>query len=112
MCSSRIQNLFSDSVLCDILTANSLHRLESFKCARSKALTLKSVSLLMQSCPQLRSCQDLEYWEAVSQEELDVFRESIRQQNIDLRTSDEKEADLESAGGLCTTAHLAEGVCD
>ena len=105
-------NLYSDSVLCDILTSNSLHKLESFKCARSKALTLKSVSLLMQSCPLLRSCQDLEYWEAVSQEELDLFRESIRRQNIDLKTSDEKEVDLDSAGGLCTTAHLAESVCN
>ena len=66
----------------------------------------------MQSCPELRSCQDLEYWEAVSQEDLTMFRESIRQQNIDLRTLDEKDTDLESAGGLCTTAHLAESVCD
>lgn len=93
--------LFSDSVLCHILTSNSLDKLESFKCARSKALTLKSVSLLMQSCPLLRSCQDLEYWEAVSQEELDMFRESIRRQNIDLKTSDEKEVDLEITGFDC-----------
>ena len=104
--------MFSDSVLCSILTSNSLHKLESFKCARSKALTLKSVSLLMESCPGLRSCQDLEYWEAITQEELTVFRESLRKQNINLKISEAKEADLESAGGLCATAHLSESVCN
>ena len=66
----------------------------------------------MESCPLLRECEDLEYWEAVSQGELAMFRESTRQQNIALKTSEEKEADLESAGGLCSTAHLAESVCN
>ena len=104
--------LFSDTVLSDILATNSLHKLESFKCAQSKALTLDSVSLLMESCPLLISCQDLEYWEAISQEELTQFRELIRARNINLRTSDDKETELESAGGLCTTANLPESLCD
>ena len=50
--------------------------------------------------------------DSCTREELDMFRESIRRQNIDLKTSDEKEAELESAGGLCSTAHLAESVCN
>ena len=109
------------------MISNPLKKLETFKCAQSQTLTLKvnkkriylkkyiisfqSVKLLMNSCPNLIACMDLEYWESISRQDLLKFVENQRERNVKLKTSVEKDDDFESAGGLCATAHLPENVC-
>ena len=67
----------------------------------------------MGSCAKLTSCMDLEYWEQVSSQELANFTEHLRNNNIKLKTVDEKDSDFENMGGLCTTANLPENMlCD
>ena len=106
-----------------------MQKLESFKCADSKSLSLKvkvenkeyfyfkwvffqTVTTLMDQCPHLTACQDLDYWESISPQQLTQFKQYLKQSNIKLKISDEKESELDYIGGLCTTANLPENLCD
>jgi len=102
----------SDAVLTNVFAANSMQKLESFKCADSKSLSLKTVTTLMDQCPHLTACHDLDYWESISPQQLTQFKQYLKQSNIKLKISDEKESELDYIGGLCTTANLPENLCD
>jgi len=100
----------SDLALQNILSTNCLQYLQHFKCAQTSNLTMKSVDLLLLTCPNLTACLSMEYWEGISSMELDSFKDQLRRENMKLLTSDETgcEEDFEKKGGLCTTSNVPE----
>jgi len=75
--------LTDQDVLC-VLERNQLARLESWTVPASSLLTLATANLLLTSCPNLRSIQDLNYWSACTPEKVERFREMVQQQNLEM----------------------------
>ena len=111
-----------------MFSLNSLEKLQSFKCAQSERLTLKvgdwlenmqekyvflqSVELLMEQCPRLISCLELDYWTAINASELASFQNYLRVNNIRLKILEDKEEVGESVGGIPSGANLPENMCN
>ena len=77
-----------------------------------KLIFFQTVTLLMDQCPSLNTCQDLDYWESISPQQLKQFKQYLKENNIKMKVSDEKESELDYIGGLCTTANMPENLCD
>jgi hypothetical protein len=73
-----------DRFIAYILSVNSMKHLEDFKVYFSNHLSLCAVRLLMANCPQLSVVGGLETWKAVSQQDLQHFREKLRSSNLAL----------------------------
>ena len=67
-----------------MLEVNQLQRLEAFEARDARQLTLGSATSLVNSCPDLVSLLDLASWGGVTEEELNVLKEQVERENIDL----------------------------
>ena len=46
---------------------------------------MATIEILLDNCTQLQSIQDLNYWEAVSRQELKAFRRETKEDNFDTK---------------------------
>lgn len=76
-----------DKTMARVLSKNPMHKLEELKILYSDDLSMKTVRLLMQNCDNLRRLSELESWQGISIDELDVFQNELRINNIDLDIS-------------------------
>lgn len=67
-----------------ILAANPMRKLEELRILYSSDMSLRTIELLMGSCPNLRILSELESWQGLSADELKAFRESVVCNNFDL----------------------------
>ena len=74
-------------------------------------LCLQSVGLLMEQCPLLISCMELDYWTAINPPELTSFQQNLRLNNIRLKILEDRDEIGESVGGIPSGAHLPENMC-
>ena len=68
---------------------NQLQRLEAFEARDARQLTLGSATSLVNSCPDLVSLLDLASWGGVTEEELNVLKEQVERENIELDLGEE-----------------------
>lgn len=76
-----------DTTMKKVFTQNPMRKLEELKILYSDDLSMRTVRLLMQNCENLRRLSELESWQGISIEEIQLFREELRVNNIDLDTS-------------------------
>jgi len=74
----------TDDDLVKLLEVNQLKHLESFQIPASKHLSMKSVELLLTYCEDIRSIQDLNYWELCNGEELEELRNAAKFNNYEI----------------------------
>ncbi|GJQ84575.1 hypothetical protein Trydic_g239 [Trypoxylus dichotomus] len=67
-----------------ILGINPMKKLEELRILYSSDMSLRTIELLIASCPNLRVLSELESWQGLSVDELKAFRESIVFVKIDL----------------------------
>ena len=72
-----------------MLEVNQLQRLEAFEARDARQLTLGSATSLVNSCPDLVSLLDLASWGGVTEEELNVLKEQVERENIELDLGEE-----------------------
>lgn len=75
------------SNLVNILRVNQMKLLKDLRVWYSKDMSMKTVELLLGSCPNLKVLSDLESWKGISNEELVAFKDLIREKNFDLNIS-------------------------
>ncbi len=63
-----------------------LAEVEEIRILRSYELTMRSVELLLDSCPRLRVLTEMDGWDCIRGEELERLRHRIRKENLDLDT--------------------------
>ena len=68
---------------------NQLQRPEAFEARDAQQLTLGSATSLVNSCPDLVSLLDLASWGGVTEEELNVLKEQVERENIELDLGEE-----------------------
>lgn len=76
-----------DETIRRIFSQNPMHKLEELKILYSHDLSMKTIQLLMQSCDNLYRLSELENWQGISPAELNMFREELKNTNINLDTS-------------------------
>lgn len=76
-----------DETIRRIFSENPMHKLEELKILYSHDLSMKTIQLLMHSCDNLYRLSELENWQGISPTELDIFREELKNTNINLDTS-------------------------
>ncbi|XP_017760315.1 PREDICTED: uncharacterized protein LOC108550884 [Eufriesea mexicana] len=76
-----------DETIRRIFLQNSMHKLEELKILYSHDLSMKTVELLMHYCDNLYRLSELENWQGISPEELQIFREELKNTNTNLDTS-------------------------
>lgn len=74
----------SDENIWKIFEKNKLQHLKSLNIPMSKYLSMATIEVLLDNCTQLQSIQDLNYWEAVSRQELKAFRRETKEDNFDI----------------------------
>lgn len=74
----------TDQDMENVLQKNKLEHLQTLNIPVSSQLTMLAVHLILDSCPRLRSIQDLNYWEEISTLDLKSFRENMTEENFDL----------------------------
>ena len=62
------------------------------------------MSLLVDQCPQLRACLDLDYWDGVTRPELESLTRRLRLNNVQLALSEEEPGELQHKRGLQTSS--------
>lgn len=67
-----------------ILNVNPMKKLEELRILYSSDMGLRTIELLLGSCPNLRVLSELESWQGLSVEELKVFKDSVVCNNFDL----------------------------
>ncbi|XP_067015418.1 F-box/LRR-repeat protein fbxl-1 [Anabrus simplex] len=75
--------VISDTIISNILRVNSLACLEEFVVRGESRLTVETVRMLMESCPNLRKLIINDVWH-MSQEELTSFKQQLQENNLDL----------------------------
>lgn len=76
-----------DLTMKNVFNNNCMTKLEEIKILYSSDLSMKTVKLLMKNCENLRRLSELESWHGISPSELDIFRNDLRINNVDLDTS-------------------------
>ena len=74
----------TDQDVWKIFEKNKLQHLQSWNIPVSKLLTMQTLQMLLDNCEKLQSIQDLNYWEAISEKDLNRFRRFVSLQNYDL----------------------------
>ncbi|KAK9737655.1 Ribonuclease P 40kDa (Rpp40) subunit [Popillia japonica] len=74
----------TDASMSRILGINPMKKLEELRILYSSDMSLRTIELLIASCPNLRVLSELESWQGLSADELKAFRESIVCNNFDL----------------------------
>ncbi|CAH0557494.1 unnamed protein product [Brassicogethes aeneus] len=67
-----------------ILGKNPLRQLEELKILYSHDMNMRTVQLILASCPKLTALSELEGWQGIQQAELKTFRRHITSSNFDL----------------------------
>jgi len=85
-----VDNGIMDRHFIQLLEINKLDKLEELLITASGYghLTLDTVHLLLSSCSRFRNVRYIDIWRAVSKDDLETFREWIRDENIDLDTGE------------------------
>ncbi|XP_063229835.1 uncharacterized protein LOC134534980 [Bacillus rossius redtenbacheri] len=73
-----------DAVMARVLRRNPMPRLEELRILHSEQLGMQTVRLLLKSCGSLRVLSELESWQGISAAELALFRQYLRENNIQL----------------------------
>lgn len=73
-----------DDCVVNILAVNGLQYLTSLTVQRSKAMTMKGVNLLLDSCDNLKVLKDLAYFEKINEMEVKLLQGRIKSENLDL----------------------------
>ncbi|KAK3922389.1 F-box/LRR-repeat protein 7 [Frankliniella fusca] len=73
-----------DAIMAKVLDVNPMKKLEELRILYSDDLSMRTVSLLMTHCENLRVLSELESWEGITKHELAAFRSEILKKNIDL----------------------------
>lgn len=76
-----------DSTMKRVFTHNQMAKLEELKILYSEDLSMKTVQLLMQNCENLRRLSELESWQNITEGELEILRNELKTNNIDLDIS-------------------------
>ena len=75
----------SDEIVFKIYAQTGLADLEEFHCEKgSTGLTLVTLTLLLNNCPNLRAVSDIQNWAGLSGGEVGVFRQHCHDNNLDL----------------------------
>lgn len=72
------------TLMAKILSTNPMRQLEELRILYSGDLSIRTVDLLLASCPKLRVLSELESWNGISLEELKYFKEYIERNNFDI----------------------------
>ena len=82
-----------DEVLFKIYAQHGLAHLEEFHCEKSSpaaggagVLTLVTLTLLLNNCPNLRAVSDIQNWSGVPANEVGIFRQHCHDNNLELDT--------------------------
>lgn len=67
-----------------IMAVNPLKELEELRILYSSDMNIRTVNMLLASCPKLRVLSELESWNGISAEELATFKRFINSNNYDL----------------------------
>ncbi|KAJ8888715.1 hypothetical protein PR048_008207 [Dryococelus australis] len=73
-----------DTIMARVLVKNPMRHLEELKILHSEHLSMQTVKLLMKNCNNLRVLSELESWQGITAPELSLFRQYIRENNINL----------------------------
>lgn len=73
-----------DAIMAKVLALNPMKKLEELRILYSDDLSMRTVSLLMNHCDNLRVLSELESWQGITEPELVAFRSEIVEKNIDL----------------------------
>ena len=76
-----------DAMMRKVLMRNPMSQLEDLKILYSADLSMDTVKILMQNCKNLRRISELESWQGITRDELELFRRDLSSNNIDLDTS-------------------------
>lgn len=76
-----------DETMKRILSKNPMTKLEELKILYSHDLSMETVQLLMQNCEHLHRLAELESWQGITPDELNLFREELKKTNTNLDTS-------------------------
>lgn len=76
-----------DATMKRILSKNPMNKLEELKILYSHDLSMETVQLLMQNCENLHRLAELESWQGITPDELNLFREELKKSNTNLDTS-------------------------
>lgn len=79
-----MQTSVSDQVFSDVLTKNSLSRLEHLKIQKCSKVTMHGIELLLANCDQLTSLMDLTYFEGITEKELKQLQLRVKKSNLNL----------------------------
>jgi len=91
------ENELTDQKVLELLQVNQLQKLENFLVYSSKCLTLGTMHTLLESCPRLRWVRYLDCWKGSTNQELIMFWEFLRKNNIDIDSGEaEWKQDIES----------------
>ena len=75
-----------DTSFSSILSRNRLNNLQELKVSKSSHLTYLTAYNLIENCPNLRRLGMLEFWENVTELDLERLRKMIRDENYDVDT--------------------------
>ncbi|XP_066159091.1 F-box/LRR-repeat protein 2-like isoform X1 [Euwallacea fornicatus] len=75
------------SNLVNILRVNPMKYLEELRVLYSCDMSMRTVELLLASCPNLKVLSELESWQGISMDELKAFKKHIKEVNFDLDIS-------------------------
>ena len=76
-----------DTTMKKVFSLNPMTKLEELKILYSADLSMNTVRLLMQNCENLRRLSELESWQGITEDELILFREELKINNVELDTS-------------------------
>ena len=76
-----------------VLKENSLSRLQTISIQTcGNKMTMLGVELLIHNCNELKLLKDLKYFSGIHQNELKILEMRIREENLDLRLNDKRDA--------------------
>ena len=64
------------------------------------------MTLLLDHCPELRACLDLDYWDGVTKLELETLTSRLRLNNVKLALTEEEPVELQHKRGLTSSSNL------
>ncbi|XP_056641067.1 uncharacterized protein LOC130447987 [Diorhabda sublineata] len=77
-------NGITHSSIVNILTVNSMKKLEELRVLYSSDMNMRTVELLLASCTNLKVLSELESWQGININELETFKKYIITNNFDL----------------------------
>jgi len=77
---------FNDATVANVLSKGALRNIEEIRILRSYELTIRSVDLLLETCPKLKVLSEMEGWEGIQPADLVALRQRVRRENLQLDT--------------------------